>query len=710
MDQRSHTPGAREQRLVAMLHSMSRALSGAATLPAAIGEVTEAARDLIEFERVAVLLLEADGSMTVHASVSGVAWTEGRHLAREHCSPRLWIEPTQVDRIRDAALELDPTFPMDREIVERGTRSILRAPLNGRGGPLGWLVFGAPSADLFDEADEATASAIASLVSMALEHERLLSAEVRRRSRLAAVDSMLPELGQGHELSEIALELSRRAQGILPHDALAVGVIHAGGALLHVVEGAAGGTSFEVPPAFLQTQIAGLATNRSLLVREIEIVDAPTRRVRLHYARGEHRFEEEGNVPEEAYQLRARLGIRSQLRVGVHRGEQLDGMLVFSSRTPDHFGLEDVEIGLRLAERVSLRLAQERIENEARRAGDSLERAKALEARVEALQRELESARARHAVVGVSRSWRQVLAHAAQVAKVDTTVLLTGESGTGKEVVARFIHHASKRADGPFLALNCAALPEQLLEAELFGHEKGAFTGAGALRLGRIEQAKGGLLFLDEVGEMSASLQAKFLRVLQEREFQRLGGSATLSTDVRVVAATNRDLAAAIRRGDFREDLFYRLNVFAINLPPLRERPEDVLALAEHFLKELGPALGDGDPGLTPAARTVLREYRWPGNVRELRNAIERALILADGGLIQPEHLAFAPSLRSSNEPPTAPTELDRLPPDGIDLEAMERGYVQCALAQAAGNKSKAARLLGLTRAQLYTRLEKYSL
>src|SRR5262249_2393955 len=233
----------------------------------------------------------------------------------------------------------------------------------------------------------------------------------------------------------------------------------------------------------------------------------------------------------------------------------------------------------------------------------------------------------------------------------DTTVLLTGESGTGKEVVARFLHHASRRAEGPFVALNCAALPEQLLEAELFGHEKGAFTRAAQARTGRIDQAQGGALVLDEVGEMSTTVQAKFLRVLQEREFQRLGSARVIKADVRVIAATNRDLQARIATGEFREDLFYRLNVFAIHLPALRERPEDVLVLAEHFLKELGTSFGQSDPGMTVDAREALREYGWPGNARELRNVIERALILADGGLVHAEHLALGPAARSARAP-----------------------------------------------------------
>jgi DNA-binding NtrC family response regulator len=323
-------------------------------------------------------------------------------------------------------------------------------------------------------------------------------------------------------------------------------------------------------------------------------------------------------------------------------------------------------------------------------------------------------------VVGSSQPWRQVLGYAAKVAAAETTVLLTGESGTGKEVVAHLIHRGSRRAEGPFVALNCAALPEALLESELFGYEKGAFTGAVSARAGRLEQAAGGTLFLDEVGEMSPAVQAKFLRVLQEREFQRLGGTRMLKADVRVIAATNRDLNAAMTRGAFREDLYYRLHVFAIHLPPLRERQEDILPLLEHFVQELGPVvLGRPAAGISREAREHFLAYAWPGNVRELRNAVERALILCEGGLINPEHLPW--HAESANPPlvPVSPAAPDPLaaqpavgdfPAQGMDLEAMERGLIESALKEAGYNRSKAARLLGLSRSKLYTRMERFGL
>jgi transcriptional regulator with PAS, ATPase and Fis domain len=299
-------------------------------------------------------------------------------------------------------------------------------------------------------------------------------------------------------------------------------------------------------------------------------------------------------------------------------------------------------------------------------------------------------------VIGQSPEWRQVLTKAAQVAVTDTTVFLQGESGTGKEVVALFIHRASPRKNGPFVAINCAALPEQLLESELFGYERGAFTGAQQAKAGQIELASAGVLFLDEVSEMSPMAQAKLLRVLQEREFLRLGGTRPVKANVRVIAASNRDLLRAVAEGRFREDLFYRLQVFDIRIPPLRERRSDIPLLIDAFL-EFNRATGCSSAGLTPDALEMLVGYEWPGNVRELHNALERAAILCDGGLITGDHL----SLRSTSVvAPQRPS----------NLADVERRTIEQALHDSDWNKAKTARLLGITRTQLYSRLRKYGL
>ena len=321
--------------------------------------------------------------------------------------------------------------------------------------------------------------------------------------------------------------------------------------------------------------------------------------------------------------------------------------------------------------------------------------------------------RAAARIVGDSLAWRDVLKRAAQVAATETTVCVNGESGTGKEVVARYVHSLSPRRRGPFVAINCAALPEQLLESELFGFERGAFTGAQQFKPGQIELAAGGVLFLDEITEMTPAAQAKFLRVLQEREFQRLGGTRVLTTDARIIAATNRDLRQAMERGHFREDLYYRLNVFAIHLPPLRERRDDVLPLTEACVQAIGRSIGRPPAGVSREAREALLAYSWPGNVRELRNVLERAAILCDGGLITAQHLALGPaSIAPSPLLPVSAGVMALSAPVAsmVDLKTAERALIVQALQDAHFNKSEAARALGLTRAQLYVRLRKHGL
>ena len=298
-----------------------------------------------------------------------------------------------------------------------------------------------------------------------------------------------------------------------------------------------------------------------------------------------------------------------------------------------------------------------------------------------------------HTAVGVSPVWRDVLKRAGRVAATETTACVQGESGSGKEIVARFIHNASPRRRGPFVAINCAALPEQLFESELFGFERGAFTGAQQAKPGQIELAAGGTLFLDEVTEMTPMAQAKFLRVLEEREFLRLGGTRLLKANVRVIAATNRDLASAVAQGKFREDLYYRINVFDIRIPPLRERREDILLLADTFLESVIRLNGIQQTELSPEAKAALVSHGWPGNVRELRNVIERAAIVCDDAMIQPVHL----SLRGAA-------------PDTTQLNDIERNAIERVLHEVTGNKLRAARKLGISRTQLYTRLRKYGL
>ncbi len=309
-------------------------------------------------------------------------------------------------------------------------------------------------------------------------------------------------------------------------------------------------------------------------------------------------------------------------------------------------------------------------------------------------------------VVGDSAAMRRALELAHKVAATDSTVLLRGESGTGKDLFARTIHLASRRAAGPWVKVNCGAMPEALLESELFGHERGAFTGAVRQKPGRFEDAHRGTIFLDEIGELPLALQVKLLQVIEEKTFTRVGGNAPITVDVRIVAATNRDLEAMARERTFREDLFFRLNVFPIVLPPLRERAGDVARLVEFVLTRHGVA----SQQVTPEALRALERHSFPGNVRELENMLERALILAGSDPIGLEHLTF------SGAPAAAPARADGhgwvpvIPPEGLSLEVLERELIVQALERAGGNKSRAARLLGLTRRTLYSRMERHGL
>ena len=304
-------------------------------------------------------------------------------------------------------------------------------------------------------------------------------------------------------------------------------------------------------------------------------------------------------------------------------------------------------------------------------------------------------------IIGHSGTMQDVFKLVKKVSDADTTVLIRGESGTGKELIALAIHRNSHRAEKPFIAVNCAAIPENLLESELFGYEKGAFTGADRRKPGRFELAADGTIFLDEIGDLSPALQAKILRVLQNKTFERLGGTEALQMKARIIAATNRDLEAAVKDGHFREDLYYRINVFPIFLPPLRNRKEDIPELIEHFVARYSKK----PLKIAPNFIHALQAYRWPGNVREMENIIERAVILTDGDELTVEHLP--PHLTHGIEESLFNAEF---PDDGIELEKMEIGLIRKALAKSGGNKTKAAQLLGITRRKLYSMMERLQL
>jgi Nif-specific regulatory protein len=306
-------------------------------------------------------------------------------------------------------------------------------------------------------------------------------------------------------------------------------------------------------------------------------------------------------------------------------------------------------------------------------------------------------------IIGNSNPMKHVYDQVTQVAKSNATVLLRGESGTGKEMIANAIHYNSLRAKKPLIKINCAALPDTLIESELFGHEKGAFTGADRFKKGRFEMADGGTLFLDEIGDLPLQTQIKLLRVLQEREFERLGGGQTIKTNIRLITATNKNLEEAIARGEFREDLYYRLNVFTIYLPPLRERKSDILLLAEHFLEKFELEHGKRIRRISTPAIDMLMSYHFPGNVRELENAIERAVVVCDSNVIHGHHLP--PTLQTAEVTGTV-TDLSLK----SAVEAFERGMIQDALKSTRGNIAKAAKQLDSTERILGYKIKQYGI
>ena len=542
-----------------------------------------------------------------------------------------------------------------------------------------WLT--SASDDAFGREDQALMDGVADLLVLAIQNASLREREFLRRERIESLQRLLHTMAGALDVRQVFPEVSEVVRGGLAHDFLVLTAWDDSGTTSRMY--AVAGANTDDPTFWAPIQLSESERAR-LLNRDPYIV---------------HDADEEFGQGGPQAKWFSRIGARSAVRVPLPLGTGVFGSLFFASRDVERFAEDDIDFARRVADHLALALSHQHL-------AETAATAARLEAQVATLTRELEARGGGRRVVGHSKQWKEILAQATRVAQTETTVLLTGESGTGKEVVARFLHHASRRNHGPFTAINCAALPDQLLESELFGHERGAFTGAVATKPGRIEQAAGGVLFLDEVGEMAPTVQAKLLRVLEEREFMRLGSTRVMRADIRVIAATNRDLHAAIQRGEFREDLYYRLGVFEIHLPPLRERHDDILELADTFLAEIGESVGRPAAGISRDAKEQLLAYSWPGNVRELRNAIERAVILADGGHIRSEHLPVTSQRPAPSGSPSSGT----LAAGAMNLGEIERSLVVNALAQARYNKTRAAKLLGLTRAQLYSRIEKYGL
>jgi transcriptional regulator with GAF, ATPase, and Fis domain len=570
-----------------------------------------------------------------------------------------------------------------------GIRSGLGVPLECCGQILGALVATSLTPHRYDPTHVATARQVADLIAPFLGNTVLFHREQRRRHRLAALVGLASVFGASLNLKESFAQVATAVRPILDFDGMGVGQLGASRRELELVGRVDDRPDVVVPARIPLEELsfaARVAAGKAVLIRDTRVEFDASRP-------GDRRI--------------IANGYRACLVVPLWFCEEMGGVLFFAKRQPGWYDGADVEIAQAIAAQVVVALQHQRIAEEQTHRAHAEGRARQLEQRLTSLRQALGDRYGFDRILGRAPALKEALTRAAKVAPTETTVLLTGESGTGKELVARALHYGSPRAEGPFLAVNCAALPETLVEAELFGHEKGAFTGADKQKPGRFELAAGGTLFLDEVADLPLPAQAKLLRVLQEREYQRVGGTATLQADVRLITATNRDLVQAVAAGTLREDLFYRLNVFRVHLPPLRERGEDILLLAEHFVRELGARIGRGEPGLSRDAQELLRAYPWPGNIRELANAVERALILAEGGLLTAAH--FGLDAAKDRRPEGASGQAAE-PAAPEALGALERRAILAALEQTQGNKTRAAALLGITRTQLHTRVKRYGL
>jgi len=725
--------------------AIARAVADSLELQHVVRLVADAARLIIPFDAMGIWHAEEPDDPVSLIAGPGASSRVGlldRPLRRSDHSPKLWPEPDALPVcIADAPAELDPSYAGDRVVIDLGYRSALVVGLASGARNLGILWFLARPPRSYTPGHARALQPVIDLTTLAVEHTQLQRLSDERRRKREALEALLPTLAGALDVQTVFAQVSEVLQSVIAHDYLTLGLVSSGGKGIKFHASSAGKLT-DVPEYRPKTDFGEDSLQWDYyIVRQYTPLPDDSLRVEFWDPRAREMKSREYRPDPAIMRAYTVRGIRSELRMPIWAQGERVGYLFFGSRRTNVYSEEDVDLGRRVADHLALAIAHERLGEEARRTAQAQEQASRLQERVDFLKSELEGVSS-HRALGRSPQWRDVLAQATKVSATDTTVLITGESGTGKEVVARFIHRASRRAERPFIALNCAALPEQLLESELFGYERGAFTGAHTARTGKVEQTSGGVLFLDEVAEMSPPVQAKFLRLLQEREFQRLGGSQTLRADVRVIAATNRDPRVAMERGTLREDLYYRLGVFEIVLPPLRERSGDILMLAEAFLDEIGRGIGRPAAGLSKDACERLLSHSWPGNIRELRNAIERAVILCEGGLVTGEHLPIA-IVGTSRRSPTAtsgagaaargsaaasnargaagataseaggaptPVVPAAIPPEGVSLDAIERELIQKAMAQARNNKSEAARLLGLARGQLYSRLKRHGL
>jgi len=688
--------------LLASLTAIGRSLQEAFDPQRFLAEFSGPVQRLVPHDRLMIAHLEEGGTLSVfaeharrgsllHAGHYTTDFDPGGHYSPDEqvLRPVLAGEPMLVHDI-----QVDPRFAQvggePPKVLQGGLRSRLAVPLINGGRIIGALSATSYVPGIYTEDHIKAVRQVADLIAPFIENTVLLHRERRRRSRLAALTGLASVFGASLDIKERFDQLTEAVRPHLDFDVMGVTLLGVSGRDLEIVRRVSDGPDSPFPeriPLDHLSFFARVEAGEPVLVRDTLAEFDPA-------LPGDRAVIERGS--------------RSALIVPLWSCGHATGYLFFGKRKPNWFNTSDVEIAAAIAAQLVVALQHQQLAEEQQQRARVEGRARQLEQRLTTLRQELGERYGFDRILGRAPTLREALDRAAKVAPTETTVLLTGESGTGKELVARAIHYSSPRAEGPYVAINCAALPETLVESELFGHERGAFTGADKQKPGRFELAAGGTLFLDEVAELPPSVQAKLLRVLQEREFQRVGGTATLRADVRLITATNQDLARALAEGRFREDLFYRLNVFSVHLPPLRERGDDILLLAHHFVRELGPRIGRGEPGLSRDAQDALRSYRWRGNIRELANAVERALILAEGGLLTAGNFGLDGAEEQGLEGASGRAADGKIAPES--LADQEKRAILAALEYTHGNKTQAAALLGITRTQLHTRLKRFGL
>ncbi|HEV2705079.1 MAG TPA: sigma 54-interacting transcriptional regulator [Pyrinomonadaceae bacterium] len=574
-----------------------------------------------------------------------------------------------------------------------GTRSLLIVPVVLDGSVLGLVGLHTTRAvrHWLDE-EVSFLQSIAQQIGIGYQYARLFTDKQREADRTRALLEIASTLNARSDFREVTSHVLERANALVGADYCALGVVDPSGKSINLV-------AFKAAPHATTEGVRQLIETHG---RAIDITAFPGLPGLLAEGRT-MRLLDSQLPPPIRLAFNATLGGRAALVAPVRIGEQTFGQLGFVWSQGREEGFEEHEIAL--------------VEGIAVQIGTALERDQ-LSAEVMRLRSVLDERHTEARIIGQTPAIRRAIELALNVADTQTSVLVQGESGTGKELLANLIHYNSRRKDNPYIKINCGAIPEALLESELFGHEKGAFTGAHTRRRGRFEEADGGTLFLDEIGEMSPSAQVRLLRVLQDGEFTRVGGSEVLKTDVRVIAASNVDLERAAREGAFRSDLFYRLSVFPIRLPPLRERPGDIHTLVIHFLEHYKHKTGRFVSGISKEAVQALNAYDWPGNVRELENAIERAVIIASGRQIELDDLPEAISRVPREERASTRRERERAASEGrpvkLEIEVpstiddIERRAIEATLDYTGGDKTRAARALGIGRKTLYRKLQQY--